>query len=158
MNPFPPRPLTMSLSAISTFFLEHLQGWLLCHLPGQSVPAHYHSSWKEMFPNIQPECPLVQLKAIPSLTCYCYLLWRRSQLGILTPVLWWLKQKPANLSWKGKRSKGKGRIILGLALTYLIEATNSAVFKCSCINIYKCPVVQPKASCLQSPVGNMDDE
>ena len=47
-------------------FLEHLQGWWLHHLPGQPIPVPDLSLREELFPNIQPESPLVQLEAIPS--------------------------------------------------------------------------------------------
>ena len=43
--------------------LEHLHGY---HLPGQPIPIPDHSFLKSFFPNIQPEPPLVQLKAFPS--------------------------------------------------------------------------------------------
>ena len=36
------------------------------HFPGQPIPAPDHSFREEMFPNIQPECPLVRLETIPS--------------------------------------------------------------------------------------------
>ena len=50
--------------------------------PWAAVPLHYCSSWEETFPNIQPEYPLVQLKALTScpidylLSC-CHLFVRR---------------------------------------------------------------------------------
>jgi len=50
---------------IYTFF-EHLHGWGLNHFPGQPVPMPDHSFSKEIFPNIQSKCPLVQLEAISS--------------------------------------------------------------------------------------------
>ena len=46
-------------------FLEHLQGWELHHFPGQPVPVPDHC-FGEVFPNIQPEPPLMQFEAIPS--------------------------------------------------------------------------------------------
>jgi len=47
-------------------FLEQLQGrWLHC-LPRQPVPLPHCSLWEEIVPNIQPEPPLEQLKAITS--------------------------------------------------------------------------------------------
>jgi len=50
-------------------FLEHLQGWWLRNFPGQPD----HSFGEEIFPNIQPESPLVQLNAIPSSHITSYL-------------------------------------------------------------------------------------
>jgi len=47
-------------------FLEQLQGWWLHHLPGQPIPVPDLSLREELFPNIQPESPLVQLEAISS--------------------------------------------------------------------------------------------
>lgn len=47
-------------------FLELLQGQRLYHLFGQSVPILHHSFCEEIFPNIQPKSPLVQLEAITS--------------------------------------------------------------------------------------------
>ena len=47
-------------------FPEHIQGWWLNHLPGQPTPVPNHSSGEEIFPDIQPESLLAQLKAIPS--------------------------------------------------------------------------------------------
>jgi len=47
-------------------FFEHLQGWGLHHLPGQSVPTPDHSFSEEIFPNIQLKPPLKQLEAIAS--------------------------------------------------------------------------------------------
>ena len=44
-------------------FLEHLQGQWLHQLPGQLVPVPDHS-FREIFPNVQPESPLAQLEAI----------------------------------------------------------------------------------------------
>ena len=35
-------------------------------LPGQPIPAPDHSLREEVFPNVQPESPLVQLEVIPS--------------------------------------------------------------------------------------------
>jgi len=69
-SPIPPCPLTVSLSATSTWFcpLQGLQG--LYHLPGQPVPVLHHSVWEEIFPNIQPEPLLVHHKAITSHHCY----------------------------------------------------------------------------------------
>ena len=46
-------------------FLEHLQGWRHNHHSGQPFPASDHSFGEEIFPNIQPELPLVQHEAIP---------------------------------------------------------------------------------------------
>ena len=40
--------------------LDHIQ-----HLPGQPIPVPNHS-FREVFLNIQPESPLVQLEAIPT--------------------------------------------------------------------------------------------
>lgn len=45
--------------------LEQLQGWCP-HLP---VPVPHFSFWEIIFPNIQPERPLAQLKAISSQCC-----------------------------------------------------------------------------------------
>jgi len=42
-------------------------------LPGHSVPIHHHSFREEVFPNIQPEPPLVQHEAIPSWPFASYL-------------------------------------------------------------------------------------
>jgi len=47
-------------------FLELLQGQRLYHLFGQPVPILHHSFCEEIFPNIQPKSPLVQLEAITS--------------------------------------------------------------------------------------------
>ena len=47
-------------------FFEHLQGWGLHHLPGHPGPMPDHSFSKEIFPNIQPKPPLMQLEAISS--------------------------------------------------------------------------------------------
>jgi len=47
-------------------FLEHLRGQWLNLLPGQPVPVPKHSFGEEMFPNVQPEHPLMQLVAILS--------------------------------------------------------------------------------------------
>ena len=38
----------------------------LHHLPGQGIPASDHSLREGVFPNIQPESPLVLLEAFPS--------------------------------------------------------------------------------------------
>jgi len=46
--------------------LEHLQRQWLHHLPRQSMPVPDLSFREEFFPHIQPELPLVQLKAIMS--------------------------------------------------------------------------------------------
>jgi len=45
-------------------FLEHLLGWWLHHLPGQSIPAPDHPFREEIAPNLQPESLLAQLEAI----------------------------------------------------------------------------------------------
>jgi len=47
-------------------FLEHLHGQWLHHLPGQPIPVPDHPFREVVFPNVQPESPLVQLEAIPS--------------------------------------------------------------------------------------------
>ena len=47
-------------------FLEHLEGQRLQYLPGQPVPVPDHTFRGEIFPNIQPESPLIQLEVIPS--------------------------------------------------------------------------------------------
>jgi len=44
--------------------LEHLQVRWLHHLPGQPVSVPHHSLWEEVFPNIQPELPLMKLQAL----------------------------------------------------------------------------------------------
>ena len=44
--------------------LEHLQEQGIHNLPGQSVPAPYHSHSKELHPDIQPKSTLLQLKTI----------------------------------------------------------------------------------------------
>ena len=46
-------------------FLGHLQGQWLQHLPGQPIPVPDHS-FRVVFPNIQPQSPMVQLEAILS--------------------------------------------------------------------------------------------
>ena len=46
-------------------FLEHAQEWRLHHLPAQPIPAP-DPPHREVFPNVQPESPLVQLAPIPS--------------------------------------------------------------------------------------------
>ena len=51
-------------------FLEHLHGRRLYHLPGQPVPMPHYSFWEEIFPEIQPEPLLEQLKAITSCSIY----------------------------------------------------------------------------------------
>lgn len=50
---------------ISTF-LEHLQGRWLNHLTGKPIPMYHHPFREEIFPNIQSELPLLQLKATTS--------------------------------------------------------------------------------------------
>ena len=45
--------------------LEHLQGLLLNHLPGQPISGPKHYFREAIFPNVQPEYPLVQLEATP---------------------------------------------------------------------------------------------
>jgi len=47
-------------------FLEQLQGQWLHHRPGQPIPVPDDSFREFVFPNIQPESPMVQLAAIPS--------------------------------------------------------------------------------------------
>lgn len=47
-------------------FLEHLHEWGLQHPVGS--PFQRLTSLREVFPNTQLECPLVQLQAIPSST------------------------------------------------------------------------------------------
>ena len=54
-------------------FLEHVQGWSLHHLPGQPIPVLDHSLREVVFLNVQPEFPLVQLKAIPSSSIASYM-------------------------------------------------------------------------------------
>jgi len=58
------RPI-MPMCHIS-MFLEHLQGRWLHHLPGQPAPMPHHYFQEEIFPVIQPEPPLAQIKAITS--------------------------------------------------------------------------------------------
>ena len=53
-------------------FLDNLQSWRIYHLLGQPVPVPHHSFWEEMFPNIQPEPPPAQLKAISSCSVASY--------------------------------------------------------------------------------------
>ncbi|KAK4818705.1 hypothetical protein QYF61_017926, partial [Mycteria americana] len=48
-------------------------GWGLHHIPGQPVPMLDNPSSEEIFPNIQPKPPLVQLEAISSHPITCYL-------------------------------------------------------------------------------------
>ena len=67
-QPIPTMPLSHFPQCHIHTVLEHLQGWWLYHLSGQPVPMYYQSFGEEIFPNIQPEPPLVQLKAI---TSYC---------------------------------------------------------------------------------------
>jgi len=55
----------MALCALSTLCLKTSREGE-CHLPGQPVPIFHHSFWEEIFPNIQREPPLVQLKASTS--------------------------------------------------------------------------------------------
>ena len=59
-------PTTPHPSVYTHTVLEHLQEWWLSHLPGQPISAPDHSFWEEIFPNTQPEPPLVQVEAIPS--------------------------------------------------------------------------------------------
>jgi len=47
-------------------FFEPLQGWGLHHCPGQPGPMSDRSFSKELFSNIQPKPPLMQLEAISS--------------------------------------------------------------------------------------------
>ena len=53
------------LSATSPWFL-HSRDSDPNHFPGQPVPVSHHPFREEIVPNIQPEHPLVQLKAITS--------------------------------------------------------------------------------------------
>ena len=50
-------------SATSTFSLKTFRDH---YLPGQPITVYYHSFWEEIFPNIQPDSPLAQNKAITS--------------------------------------------------------------------------------------------
>jgi len=63
-NPSPPCPLTTSLSATCTQFLNTSRDGEPHHLPGQAVPLPHYS--EETFPHIQHENPLAQLETIPS--------------------------------------------------------------------------------------------
>lgn len=47
-----------------THFLEHFRGWRLHHFPREPIPMLNYSFSEEIFPNIQPESPIVQLEAI----------------------------------------------------------------------------------------------
>jgi len=47
-------------------FLENHQGRWLHHLSEQPIPAPDHPPGEELFPNIQPESPMMQLEAIIS--------------------------------------------------------------------------------------------
>ena len=66
VNPSPPCPLNCAPHCHISTFHKHLQGQWLYHLPGQHVPIPHHSFWGEIFPNIQPEPLLEQLKTITS--------------------------------------------------------------------------------------------
>ena len=66
INPSPPCPLNQVPQCHKNTFPEHLQGWWLNHLPGQTVSMPDHSFGENIFPNIQLEYPLAQFKAIPS--------------------------------------------------------------------------------------------
>jgi len=57
-------------SATSTFSLKTFRDH---YLPGQPITVYYHSFWEEIFPNIQPESPLAQIKAITSCLITNYL-------------------------------------------------------------------------------------
>jgi len=65
-QPTPPMPTDHVPQCLISTVPAHLEGWWLHHLPGQPVPMHHHSSWEEMFPNIQPEPPTVLFEAITS--------------------------------------------------------------------------------------------
>jgi len=54
----------MSLSTISTTFLEHLQGQWLNQLPGQSIAVTDHTPG-EVFHNVQPKSLLAKLEPFP---------------------------------------------------------------------------------------------
>ena len=58
--PPPPCPLNHIFQCNSYLFLEKFQGWWLHYLSMQPIPMHYHS-WEAVFPNIQPEPPLVSV-------------------------------------------------------------------------------------------------
>ena len=74
---------------------EHLQGWWLYNPPGQPVPLQHRSFWEDIFRNIQPEHPLVQLKAITS--CPSIDSWEKgSTPASLQPPLRKLDREPAH--------------------------------------------------------------
>ena len=62
----------MSLSTTFKWFLKHIQGWWLNHLPGEPIPVLNNSFWKEVFPDIQPKPPLAQLEAISPRPVTCH--------------------------------------------------------------------------------------
>jgi len=45
--------------------LECLQGWDIHSLLGRPVPLHHHTLSEKLLPNIYPNSPLSQFKAIP---------------------------------------------------------------------------------------------
>ena len=53
--------------------VKYLQEWSLNHLPGKPVPTLDSPFSKEIFPNIQPKPPLMQLEAIASRPVTVYL-------------------------------------------------------------------------------------
>jgi len=61
--------------------LEHLQGWGIHSLSGQTVPAPHHSHSQEPPPDIQPKSSLLQIKT----TSPCAVL--ISPFNELTPLL-----------------------------------------------------------------------
>ena len=65
-NPTPPCPWNHVPQHHISKVLEHPQGWWPHHLPGKPMPMHHHSFREEIFPNVQPEPLLVQLKAATS--------------------------------------------------------------------------------------------
>ena len=65
-NPTPPCLLyRIPKCHIYTFF-EPLQGWRLHHCPEQPGPVPDNSFCEDIFPNVQPKPPLMQLEAIAS--------------------------------------------------------------------------------------------
>ena len=62
--------------------VKHIQGWWLNHLPGQPIPVLNNPFCKEVFPDIQPKPPLVQLEAISPHPVTC-------QQWEETNPMWW---------------------------------------------------------------------
>ena len=56
---------------IQTVF-KHIQGWWLNPLPGEPIPVLNHPFCKEVFLDIQPKPPLVQLEAISPRPVTCH--------------------------------------------------------------------------------------